>query len=33
MTLSKKAKQTLKFLEAYLADESNKGYGFKKNVC
>ena len=27
MTLSKEAKQTLKFLEAYLADESNKGYG------
>ena len=27
MTLSKEAKQTLKFLEVYLADESNKGYG------
>ena len=27
MRLSKKAKQTIKFLEAYLADESNKGYG------
>ena len=27
MTLSKEAKQTLKFLEVYLVDESNKGYG------
>ena len=27
MRLSKEAKQTIKFLEAYLADESNKGYG------
>ena len=27
MTLSKEAKQTLKFLEAYLADESNQDFG------
>ena len=27
MTLSKEAKQTLKFLEAYLTDESNQDFG------
>lgn len=27
MTLSKEAKQTLKFIDAYLADESNQDFG------
>ena len=27
MTLSKKAKQALKFVDAYLANDANKGYG------